>query len=397
METVRIYRLNNLPRSITVRLRNAQMEAAKVWNLCRDIHLGARRNKSEWPKRDELQKAAKGGQFALHSQTVQMVCHAFLANVETTRQVKKTNPKIRYPYKDKRYYPLYWPAQALSRTPGRIVLPMGRGRRSIVLRIDAPDTIGGCKICWNDGYELHLSVPATPASQAPGSYHATADLGQIHQVAVAADTGEALVVSGRAVRSAKRWLNKELGEIAKKRCRCKKGSRRWRKLQQARRKTSAKIERQVRDLRHKGTRKAIDFCIKQGVGALYIGNPDGVRAKPAGRHHNQRMSQWEYGRDIDYLTHKSEHGRIMCFTGTERGTSSQCPECGHRQKPKGREWRCRVCGFAGHRDVVGAVNMHKIAFAQKIAFPQRITYLRPGPARVRVRDEQPRPVARAGT
>ncbi|TFE73631.1 hypothetical protein A7K72_06130, partial [Candidatus Methylacidiphilum fumarolicum] len=32
------------------------------------------------------------------------------------------------------------------------------------------------------------------------------------------------------------------------------------------------------------------------------------------------------------------------------GTSSRCPECGHRHKPNGRNWRCPKCGFQGHRD-----------------------------------------------
>ncbi|MHB8253437.1 MAG: zinc ribbon domain-containing protein [Acidiferrobacter sp.] len=100
------------------------------------------------------------------------------------------------------------------------------------------------------------------------------------------------------------------------------------------------------------------------------------------------MSQWEYGRDIDYLQQKSEQDRIVCFTGEERGTSSRhcppyggCPVCGHRHKPKGRNWRCQACGFEGHRDIVGAVNMHPIAYGQVVPFPQRITYLRPGSLR----------------
>ncbi|WP_187288691.1 zinc ribbon domain-containing protein [Acidithiobacillus caldus] len=29
---------------------------------------------------------------------------------------------------------------------------------------------------------------------------------------------------------------------------------------------------------------------------------------------------------------------------------------------KGRNWRCPECGFQGHRDVVGGVNMHPLAF-----------------------------------
>lgn len=114
METVRIYHLTALRKGYQARLRDAQMEAARVWTFCRDRHLMTRQQHMRWPTRDELQQVTKG-QFALHSQTVQMICHAFLANIETTRKLRKTNPKIRYPYKDKRFYPLYWPAQAVSR------------------------------------------------------------------------------------------------------------------------------------------------------------------------------------------------------------------------------------------------------------------------------------------
>ena len=101
METVRIYRLVGLRKSYRARLQDAQVAAARVWTLCRDIHRAARQQRSRWPNRDDLQQATKG-QVALHSQTVQMICHAFLANSETTRNLRQTNPRIRYPYKHKR-------------------------------------------------------------------------------------------------------------------------------------------------------------------------------------------------------------------------------------------------------------------------------------------------------
>lgn len=398
METVRIYRLDHLLRVLAARLRDAQMEVARVWMMCRDLHQAARHHRLPWPTRDDLQKATKG-RFALHSQTVQMICHAFLANVQTTRLVKPQNPKMRYPYKDKRFYPLLWPAQAVSIERGRLALPMGRGRASIVLPVDVPEDAGACQIVWKDGYELHVAIPTAQAAERPGAVHATVDLGEIHQGAVTTNTGGALVVSGRGLRSLKRRQNRALGQLARKQSRCHQGSRRWRKLQRARRKVSAGIQRQVRDLRHKGTRKVVHFCQTQQVGVLYIGNPHGVRNRPAGRHHHQRMAQWEYGKDIDYLTHKCEQSRIMSFTGTERGTSSQCPACGRHQRPSGREWVCRhrECNFRGHRDVVGSINMHPIAYGEKVAFPQRITYLRPGPVKVSRWNEEPRGVRRAGT
>jgi putative transposase len=340
--------------------------------------------------RDDLQQATKG-QFALHSQTVQMICHQFLANIETTRELRQTNRRIRYPYRDKTFYPLLWPAQAVSVEQGRIVLPMGRGRRSLTFKLALPEHIGGCKLVWKDGYELHVSVPSTPAATTPGQVQATVDLGEIHQAAVTTNTGVALVVSGRGIRSLKRRHHMALGQLARKRQRCKPGSRRWRKLQRARHQVSARNRRQVRALRHQGTRKVITFCQRHGVHSLFVGNPHGVRKCTSGRHHNQRMAGWEYGQDIVYLSYKAKHACIKSFTGSERGTSSQCPVCGWKQKVRGRLWRCRNphCSFVGHRDVVGSVNMHPLAFGTKIPFPARITYQRAGPVRVLERDKQP--------
>src|SRR5215475_14306268 len=94
METVYIYPLATLRPSLRRRLYEAQQEAARVWTLCRDRHLAARQHHTRWPDRDAL-RAAHQGPFALHSQTVQMVCHQFLANVDTARQLRQTNRKIR--------------------------------------------------------------------------------------------------------------------------------------------------------------------------------------------------------------------------------------------------------------------------------------------------------------
>jgi putative transposase len=41
----------------------------------------------------------------------------------------------------------------------------------------------------------------------------------------------------------------------------------------------------------------------------------------------------------------------------EAYTSQTCPGCGKRKKPKGRVYKCSRCGFVGHRDAVGAMNI----------------------------------------
>jgi len=379
METVRIYRLNGLAPSTRERLRAAQREAACVWNVCRELHQDARREHQTWPDRDALQQATKGGQFALHSQSIQMLCHQFLANVQTTQQLKPTHPRMRYPYKPKQYMPVQWPAQAVARQGKRLILPMGRGRKALCFRLTLPARIGGVSLLWRGGYELHVTVPAPAAAQAPGAAQATIDLGEIHLAAVTTSTGQGLIVSGRGIRSLKWRHNKSLGQLQRKQSHCKKGSRRWRKLQWAKARLRARTERQVRDRRHKATRQVVRFLEQEGVQTVFIGDPHGIRDKDAGRHHNQRMSQWEYGKDKDYLSQKSTQAGILSFTGSERGTSSRCPTCQRRQKIRGRNWVCKnpQCGFAGHRDIVGSLNMHRLAFGRAVAYPSRITYLRP--------------------
>ena len=344
-----------------------------------------------WPGQIELRQATKGC-FALHSQSVQRVVQVFLANIETTRKLRATHPNMRmkYPWRTKRFYPVHWPAQAVSVEHGRVVLPMGRGRPSIVLPLALPANSGACSLVWNNGFELHVCIMTPRAERAPGENRATVDLGEIHLAAVTTNTGAALVTSGRGIRSLKRQRNMRHRQFSKKQARCQKYSRLWRKLQRARNKMAARIERRVRDLHHKATRQVIEFCKEEQVGTLFIGDPHGVRQENKGRHHNQRMAQWEYGKDIYYLTHKSKLAGIESFTGSERGTSSQCPVCRHKHKPKGRVWKCRKCGFVGHRDVVGSVNMHRLAYGQPVTFPRSVTYLRPGPPRRSSRVGTPR-------
>ena len=379
MQTVRIYRLKGLAPPTRARLRAAQMEAARVWNVCCERHQDARLRLQPWPDRDALQQATKGGQFALHSQSIQMTCHQFLANVETTRQLKPTHARMRYPYKLKQYMTVQWPAQAVSRQGKRLILPMGRGRKALCFRLELPERIGGVSLVWNGSYELHVVVPAPAATQVSGVAQAAIDLGEIHLAAVTTTTGQGLVVSGRGIRSLKRRHNKSLGQLQRKQARCTKGSRRSRALQRAQARLRARTERQVRDRRHKATRQVVRFLQHEGVQTVFIGDPHGVRDQPCGRHHHQRMSQWEYGKDKDYLSQKCAQAGILSFTGSERGTSSRCPNCQHRQKIRGRNWVCKnpQCRFAGHRDIVGSLNMHLLAFGRAIAYPSRVTYLRP--------------------
>lgn len=270
-----------------------------------------------------------------------------------------------------------WPKQAVSIQKGRIVLPMGRGRTSLIIPTNTEDLMpGACTLVWKNGYELHSVAEEESASKIESDVRATIDLGQIHLAAVMTNSGQSLVVSGREIRAQKRQINKAITRTSKKLQLCKPKSRKWKRLQRAKRKVIDRSKRRIRDLRHKATTKVVDFCKENNVSTVFVGNPDGVRKKNTGRKHNQRLAGWEYGKDMEYLKYKTKQVGIESFNGSERGTSSHCPNCPRKQKVKGRRWKCKRCGFETHRDIVGAMNMFALAFEEKVAAPKDITYLR---------------------
>ena len=324
MEMVKIIRLDHLPQSLTDHLHQAQEEAALVWNECVRIHQQTRSGSVRWLNRDELQKATRGGRFDLHSQTMQITCHACLANVETSAQLKHTNPKMRYPYKEKHFYPLMWLAQKV------------------------PDGTGACKIVLNAGYELHVMVSRPEAKAVPGGAKATIDLGEVHQAAATTNTGAALMGRGREIRSIKCHRHQQLGEIAKLRARCQKGSRRWRKLQWIRAKVSTRVERQIRDLCHKGTCLVVDFCVSEQVETVPINVSNVASCASPTRNGEPRAG---------VMNATSKSVRPGALFGVQNAV---LPDTG--------TW------------LTDSINMYPMVFDSKTAFPQQVTYLRPGDA-----------------
>src|SRR6266516_3535242 len=237
MKTVRVYQLTHLAPMLFQRLKETQMEAARVWNECMQTHKQARLGHSKWPGEQDLRDRVKG-RFALHSQSIQAIVRMFVTNIATTRELRKDHPEMRmkYPWREKRFYPVCWPAQAVCKEQGRVILPMGKGRQSLVLPLEMPEACGACWLVCNCGLEWHVCVEVPHAQEPPGEVQATVDLGEIHLAAVTTSTSRALIVTGRGIRSLKRQRHQQLGKIAKKQARCKKYSRRWKKLQRAKHK-----------------------------------------------------------------------------------------------------------------------------------------------------------------
>lgn len=381
MQTTTIIRLPYQVPSTFERMKLAQQEAAKVWNECKDAHKKCLLDQTPWLNQTALQKKTKG-KYQLHSQSVQLICQAFLANVDSTRANRRSGLRnMKYPWRTKKFYPVAWAAQSVKYKDGWISLPMGRGREPLSFRVSLDFQPGACSLVWNRGFELHIKKEVVENKEEKlAENKAAIDLGEIHHSAVSTNTGQGLIVSGRGIRSLKRQRNVSLGKFQRLQSKCTKYSKRWKKLQAAKNRFCLKNERQIREYRHQATRQVVEFCKTHGVGTVFIGNPHGVRNSNKGSKHNQRMAQWEYGKDISYYNYKFKIAGISVLTGSERGTSSTCPECGHRHKPSGRNWNCpqKECSYKGkHRDITGSLNMHFLAFGEKAKYPEQITYLRP--------------------
>ncbi|MGB9846919.1 MAG: RNA-guided endonuclease TnpB family protein, partial [Desulfotomaculales bacterium] len=216
-----------------------------------------------------------------------------------------------------------------------------------------------------------------------GGAHAAADPGEVHALALT-DGEEALVISGRLLRSLARLRNKELRKFQRAISRTKKGSRRRKKLLAAKYRFLNWIERQMEHILHAISAIVVRWCKERNVKKLFYGDPSGVRDRDCGKKHNQRMGQWPFGWLRKLVGYKLKRHGITLEKKEERGTSGTCPKCAEYTKQTGRIYRCgnKECGFTGvHRDVVGAsgildVNLNG-EFTKNRRLPKKVVYVRP--------------------
>jgi len=297
---------------------------------------------------------------ALHAHSADAVVQSFYAALKSWQQRRKVDPKAKPPYRRRRYFRLQWKSSAIRVKSGQLVLSNGRGREPLVVpwRWGVPRLV---ELGWNGKcYELRC-VYAVSRSAEPIAEGKTAgvDLGEVH-LAVAHDGSKTTLINGRLVRAKQQYRNKLIAKLASMQSRLKKGSRRWQKLQQSKRKQLRRIDCQIRDILHKQTSALVSTLHASGVQTVVIGDVREIRNRvDYGPLANQRIHQMLAGKVRWMVTYKAERLGMRVVLQEEAYTSQECPQCLHRHKPKGREYRCPVCGFRFHRDGVGAINIRR--------------------------------------
>ena len=383
---VRILLLRGLSTQQEALCKFLREEAGRCWTDMLAAHIESRNGK--WLSSVDLSKIFKG-QYALHSQTIQALAQKLEANVDTARELCKTNPEARYPYHPKKYQTVVWKAEAIHRMDsGQLLLSNGKNHTSLVLSVPQEylsANIRRAELTWRaDHYELCLTIDTgmvNPPLKESGQI-AGVDLGEVNIAAVATEAGDTLVVSGRALRSVKRLRNKRHAALDALIPRCKPGSKRYRRLMKSKARASAKMYRQQRDILHKASRQVVEFCQANEVKAIAVGDvrdvQDGVEL---GTQTNQKISQWPHGQFVKYIIYKSAEQGMKADYIPEDYSTRTCSGCKRvaKRAPKGRVYICPRCGAVIHRDANGASNIcSRARYGSYGSVPvQTIMYLRP--------------------
>jgi IS605 OrfB family transposase len=287
---------------------------------------------------------------------------------------KKGDISARFPRRRRNMLPVRWYHGRFELAGRRLRIPVARGCPPLWVRLDRDLPYSAAQVrsvtllyeagrIWAD-VTAEVPVAVYPPGAGPDPARvAGVDLGIIHPYAVAGPDGEALLVSGRAVRAEHHLHLKDTKARQRAVARRapkpgQRGSRRWRHYRRRQRIAEARHARRVRQAQHEAARTVISWAVARRIGALAVGDPRGVLGIDAGRRHNRRIRNWRVGRLISTLRDKAEQAGIALTLVDERGTSSTCPACRARvPKPGGRVFCCPRCGLPGHRDLIAAANI----------------------------------------
>ena len=358
--------------------------SAFIWNKILELQREKLRSKNE------LQKALKG-LYPINSQSVQAVTDKYYAACLATKSAKDNGLANKYPWRRKRNFPTTWKADSFKLTGNHLKLSLGMfaGKRQPPIEVKLPNStlesirrgkVQQISLIWDGWLKLAIVIedgkenaPAVQSDVTCGI-----DLGEIHSIAGFESDGKAIIITGRLLRSVKQYQLKKLAEFDKKLSKCKANSRRTKKLRRAKRRMLQKTNARIQDLNHKITRSFVTWAIENKVSKVYVGNPEGVQRKKRRRVVSQKLSRWNFGKHMEYLSYKLSAVGISIEKISEAYSTQTCPQCGRRHKCSSRNYRC-TCGYTAHRDIHGARNILSLGLNGRICITTPINstkYLR---------------------
>ncbi|WP_341481524.1 transposase [Salinibacter ruber] len=346
-------------------LERLSRSSADLWNSICKWYWRTVDRQDHWLSKTAMRRWHCKGHDVLPSQTAQEVAEQFYEAIDSWHNNdRKGDPPKR---SDKTYNVLRWTYQGVTlRDDGVLRLSTKRGDDSILIDWPAreePRTVEIGKT--SDDFVVRAQYDTEPVDRTTGNEVAGIDLGEKHLAAVF--TGDdAFTINGGELRALRHYQNSLKAKLDAKIDRKERGSNRWKKLIQTKNEQLQHIDNKITDLLHKLSRKVVEMLLERRVSAIAIGDVRGIRDRMGyGTKMNQRLHQWAYGEFARMIEYKAKLAGITVERIDEAYTSQDCPQCGHRKKPSGRNYTCSGCGFHGHRDVVGAANIRRREVAER--------------------------------
>jgi len=118
-----------------------------------------------------------------------------------------------------------------------------------------------------------------------------------------------------------------------------------------------KEQRWMRDQDHKISREIVNFAVKHNVVTIRMEQLANIRQTArTSRKNEKNLHTWSFYRLANFIEYKARMAGIGVEYVDPAYTSQLCPKCGMVNHAKDRDYLCS-CGYAGHRDRVGAVNI----------------------------------------
>ncbi len=351
-----MYTTKKVKAAKTPKLDILASEAGRAYSKVISLMRKVKRKKGFWLSQGAVQKYMRLKGYNLHSQTLQAIIQSYFDSLKSYFRVSKSNPDAKPPKRTPHFYKVRWIQNGITFKDGVVRLSNGKGNAAITLKSDVRPAYVEMYFQRGSYYFSLVYEVQIPPKRKTGKAVAI-DMGEIHPI-VSHDGEHTIIYNGRALRAIKQYLNKFKAYIQSKMDRCKQRSNRWYRLKRIKTKILAKLHAQIKDAEHKITSRFISDCIKAKADTIVMGDIKGIRKRAKfSKKSNQKVHQWAFARLQSMICYKAELAGLKVKFVSEAYTSQTCPRCGSRKKPTNRSYHCNHCGFAYHRDGVGAINL----------------------------------------